>query len=56
MLNWQGSISIEEQRENDKKKREYCLKNNIPLIEILYKDYEKIDADYLLNLIYQKGE
>lgn len=56
MLNWQGSISIEEQRENDKKKREYCSKNNIPLIEILYKDYEKIDTNYLLNLIYQKGE
>lgn len=56
MLNWQGSISIEEQRENDKKKKEYCSKNNIPLIEILYKDYEKINIDYLLNLIYQKGE
>lgn len=53
---WQGSLTIDEQKENDKKKREYCLKNNIPLIEISYKDYEEISADYLLSLIYQKGE
>ena len=56
MIAWQGSLTAEEQKENDKKKREYCLKNNIPLIEISYEDYEEISADYLLSLIYQKGE
>lgn len=39
-----------------KKKREYCPENNIPLIEISCEDYEEISADYLLSLIYQKGE
>lgn len=53
---WQGSLTVNEQKENDKKKREYCLKNNIPLIEISCEDYEEISADYLLSLIYQKGE
>lgn len=56
MIAWQGSLTVDEQKENDKKKREYCLKNNIPLIEISYEDYEEISADYLLSLIYQKGE
>ena len=36
------------QRENsDPKKREYCQKNNIPLIEIPYTDYDKLDWEYL---------
>ena len=36
------------QRENsDPKKRKYCQKNNIPLIEIPYTDYEKLDWEYL---------
>lgn len=56
MIAWQGSLTVDEQKENDKKKREYCLKNNIPLIEISCEDYEEISADYLLSLIYQKGE
>lgn len=56
MIAWQSSLTVDEQKENDKKKREYCLKNNILLIEISYEDYEEISADYLLSLIYQKGE
>ena len=34
-------------QEHDKIKREYCKKNNILLIEISYKDLEKINWDYL---------
>lgn len=56
MIAWQGSLTVDEQQENDKKKREYCLKNNIPLIEISYEDYEEISENYLLSLIHQKGE
>lgn len=34
-------------QEHDKMKREYCEKNNILLIEISYKDLEKINWNYL---------
>ena len=34
-------------QEHDKMKREYCKKNNITLIEISYKDLEKINWNYL---------
>lgn len=34
-------------QEHDRMKREYCEKNNIRLIEISYKDLEKIDWNYL---------
>ena len=30
---------------------EYCDKNNIPLIEIPYWDYNKLDINYLKELI-----
>ena len=33
----------------DELKREYCKKNSIPLIEISYKDYNKLNELYLLN-------
>ena len=36
-------------QEHDKMKREYCIKNNIPLIEIPYTDFEKIDWEYIKN-------
>ena len=28
-------------------KRQYCIKNQIPLIEISYKDFDKLNIDYL---------
>jgi hypothetical protein len=56
MVAWQGSLTIDEQRENDRKKKEYCLKNNILFIEISYEEYKEMNSNYLLNLIYQKGE
>ena len=33
----------------DKKKKEYCIRNNICFIEITYKDFDKINEEYLLN-------
>ena len=41
-----------QREETDQKKKEYCLKNNIPFIEISYKEYKEMNSDYLLNLIY----
>lgn len=35
----------------DKIKKEYCEKNNIPLIEIPYTDYDKINTDYMRRVM-----
>lgn len=35
----------------DKMKKEFCEKNNIPLIEIPYTDYDKIDAEYMRRVM-----
>ena len=52
---WGGQDnSLEIIKERDKFKEEYCKKNNIPLIRISYKDYDKIDKNYLINLITQE--
>lgn len=40
------------QQNNDNKKRDYCKKNSIKLVEIPYWDYQKIDEDYLKEIIY----
>lgn len=37
----------------DNKKREYCLNKKIPLIEIKYTDYEKIDDNYIKERLYE---
>lgn len=34
-------------KKHDKMKKDYCIKNNISLIEIPYTDFEKIDFNYL---------
>lgn len=34
-------------QEHDKMKRDYCKKHNIPLIEISYKDFDKINIEYI---------
>lgn len=38
-------------QEYDKKKQDYCKKNCIPLIEITYKDFDKLSKTFLLNKI-----
>lgn len=43
---------IQKIKENDSLKRKYCKKNNIKLIEINYKDFNKIDNKYLEEKIY----
>lgn len=46
-----GEERLKLQQEYDELKRDYCKKNNIKLIEIPYWDYDKINEDYLLNLL-----
>ena len=43
--NW--DVSLKERQERDNKKREYCKEHNIPLIEIPYWDYDKINEEYI---------
>lgn len=52
LLEYQGvqhyyNTGLKSPIEHDKIKKEYCQKNNIPLIEILYTDFDKIDWDYI---------
>ena len=46
-----GENQFKEQIANDNKKKEYCKDNNIKLIEIPYWDYNKLNEDYILNLL-----
>lgn len=46
-----GKKQFLRQQSYDNKKREYCKQHNIRLIEIPYWDFDKIDSEYLLNLI-----
>lgn len=46
-----GEKQFLRQQSYDNKKREYCKQHNLKLIEIPYWDFDKIDSEYLLNLI-----
>lgn len=46
-----GEKSFEKQQEYDNKKRDYCMKNNIPLIEIPYYERAQLNQEYLLSKI-----
>lgn len=44
-----GKTGLFQQQFNDKKKREYCLLNNIKLIEIPYTEENLISFDYIMK-------
>lgn len=46
-----GKEQFKKQAKYDQKKKDYCKSNNIKLIEIPYQDYDKLNEEYLLNLI-----
>ena len=46
-----GEQRFLKQNERDNKKRLYCKEHNIKLIEIPYWDYDKLNEDYILNLL-----
>lgn len=46
-----GEDAFEKLQEYDKRKRNYCAEHSIKLIVIDYKDYNKIDADYIKKLM-----
>lgn len=47
----QSTESLNIIKARDSFKDYYCYLNNIPLIRISYKDYEKIDKNYILNIL-----
>lgn len=48
-----GKENFIKQKEYDLKKKEYCHDNNIMLLEIPYWDYNRLNEEYLINLINQ---
>lgn len=53
--NFGGYSGLRKQQFNDMKKREYCERNNIILLEIPYLDEGRMNYDYIMNLFYSKG-
>ena len=51
-----GEDSFIKQRKYDALKKEYCKIHNIKLIEIPYWDFDKINAEYLQQKIFNGGE
>ena len=46
-----GEEKFQRQQQLDNIKNQYCKKNNIRLIRIPYTDYNKLNSEYLLNLL-----
>ena len=49
---WNNKENFNRLKKSDNLKKEYCLKNNIKLIEIPYWDFEKLNKQYLEEKIY----
>ena len=47
----QNEISVTSRKIRDNLKKKFCLENKIPLIEIPYYDYDKIDTEYLRRVM-----
>jgi hypothetical protein len=47
-----GYKGLKKQQYNDNLKRQYCLKNNIRLVAIPYYDENRINYDYMMQIIY----
>lgn len=50
-----GYIGLRKQQFNDMKKKEYCQKHGIILLEIPYTIEGRLDYDYIMNMYYSKG-
>lgn len=52
MSDFFGQESFDRQRELDEVKRQYCKENNIKLLELTYRDYDKLSIDYIRQKLY----
>lgn len=48
---WGGEEQLKKQQKYDFIKKQYCIDNKIKLIEIPYKDFNKLNEEYILNLL-----
>ena len=48
---WSGEEALIKLQEYDQKKKDYCLSHNIPLYIIRYQDYNKINADFIKDMV-----
>lgn len=48
-----GSKGLRKQKYNDSRKRTYCARNRLKLIEIPYWEYQDVNYDYLYYKIYE---
>lgn len=46
-----GQKHLQIQKYNDTKKREYCLRKDIPLLIVPYWDYDNLNFDYIFNRV-----
>ena len=44
---WYNDLELQELHKRDLLKKEYCQLNNIPLVEIKYTDYNKLNLEYI---------
>ena len=50
---WGGEKRFKQQQKIDQFKNEYCLMNNIQMVRIPYTDFDKINIDYIKELLCQ---
>lgn len=50
-VGWDNPILLAELKKRDEYKTKWCKENNIPLIRILYTEFQKLNLEYLLNKI-----
>ena len=48
---WNTLAHLEKTQKHDSMKREFCKRNNIKLIEIPYYDFEKLNEEYIREVI-----
>lgn len=48
---WGGEQELKNRQIRDRLKKEYCKKNNIPLLEISYTDFKKLSPNFLMSLL-----
>ena len=51
---WNTKEHFDLVQRRDKLKRQYCIEHNITLIEIPYTDYDKINKNYIQNILEEK--
>lgn len=48
---WSNENHLQRTQKHDQMKREYCKQNNIKLVEIPYTDFDKIDNNYIQEVV-----